>query len=95
MTSWAAQRAPTHWFCAIQDSYTVSEQLLYASPHAADFGYNLNYIRNSVNAVVDIYDGAVLLYVKNPEDPVLAAYGRAFALKDLNQLSVDLNAHRR
>jgi uncharacterized protein len=81
----------------IQDAYTVSEQFPYANPHATGFGSNLNYIRNSVKVVLDMYDGTVLFYVMDPKDPVLAAYRRAFpgVFKDLDQLSVDLKAHLR
>jgi hypothetical protein len=33
----------------------------------------LNYIRNSVKVVVDMYDGTVRFYVMDPDDPVLVA----------------------
>jgi uncharacterized membrane protein (UPF0182 family) len=81
----------------IQDAYTVSDHFPYASPHGAAFTQALNYIRNSVKVVVDMYDGTVRFYVMDPDDPVLAAYRRAFpgAFKDLSQLSPDLKAHLR
>jgi uncharacterized membrane protein (UPF0182 family) len=81
----------------IQDAYTASDQFPYADPHRAGFGDNLNYIRNSVKVVVDMYDGTVQFYVMDPEDPVLAVYRRAFpgVFKDLDQLSPDLKAHLR
>jgi uncharacterized membrane protein (UPF0182 family) len=62
-----------------------------------EFGDGLNYIRNSVKAVVNMYDGAVSFYVMDPEDPVLAVYRRAFpdVFKDLNELSADLKLHLR
>jgi uncharacterized protein len=37
-----------------------------------------NYIRNSVKAVVDAYDGTVTLYVVEPDDPVIQAWQRVF-----------------
>ncbi len=37
-----------------------------------------NYVRNSVKAVVDAYDGSVTLYVVDPTDPIVRAYQRAF-----------------
>ena len=81
----------------IQDAYTVSDHFPYSSPHAAAFEQGLNYIRNSVKVVVDMYDGTVRFYVMDPNDPVLAVYRRAFpgVFKDLNQLSADLKAHLR
>jgi uncharacterized membrane protein (UPF0182 family) len=38
----------------------------------------LNYIRNSVKAVVNAYTGAVTLYAWDPQDPVLQTWMRAF-----------------
>jgi uncharacterized protein len=37
-----------------------------------------NYIRNSVKAVVDAYDGTVTLYVVDPQDPMIQVWARAF-----------------
>ncbi len=81
----------------IQDAYTVSDHFPYASPYRTGFGDNLNYIRNSVKVVVDMYDGTVLFYVMDPKDPVLAVYRRAFpgVFKDLDHLSADLKNHLR
>jgi uncharacterized membrane protein (UPF0182 family) len=57
----------------------------------------LNYVRNSVKVVVDMYDGDVSFYVMDPKDPILAVYRRAFpgVFKNLDQLSPDLKAHLR
>jgi hypothetical protein len=81
----------------IQDAYTVSDHFPYSSPHSAAFEQGLNYIRNSVKVVVDMYNGTVQFYVMDPNDPVLAVYRRAFpgVFMDLNQLSPDLKAHLR
>ena len=81
----------------IQDAYTDSNQFPYADPHGAGFGESLNYIRNSVKAVVDMYDGTVSFYVMDPKDPVLAVYRLAFPglFKGLDQLSADLQKHLR
>ena len=81
----------------IQDAYTVSDHFPYSSPQAAPSDQGLNYIRNSVKAVVDMYDGTVRFYVMDPNDPVLAVYRSAFpgVFSDLSQLSPDLKAHLR
>ena len=81
----------------IQDAYTVSDHFPYSTPHAANFQEGLNYIRNSVKVVVDMYDGTVEFYVMDPNDPILAVYRDAFpgVFHDLNQLSPDLKAHLR
>ena len=57
----------------------------------------LNYVRNSVKAVVDMYDGTVRFYVMDPNDPVLAVYRQAFpgVFNDLSELSADLKKHLR
>jgi hypothetical protein len=81
----------------IQDAYTVSDHFPYSSPYAAGFEEGLNYIRNSVKVIVDMYDGTVRFYVMDPNDPVLAVYRHAFpgVFLDLNQLSADLKTHLR
>jgi uncharacterized membrane protein (UPF0182 family) len=81
----------------IQDAYTTSDQFPYADPHPAGFAANVNYIRNSVKIVADMYDGSVQFYAMDPKDPILAAYSLAFpgVFKDLASLSPDLKAHLR
>jgi uncharacterized membrane protein (UPF0182 family) len=81
----------------IQDAYTVSDHFPYSTPHGSAFEEVLNYIRNSVKVVVDMYNGTVAFYVMDPKDPVLAVYQRAFpgVFKDLQQLSPDLRTHLR
>lgn len=56
-----------------------------------------NYIRNSVKAVVDAYDGTVELYARDTEDPVLQAWQRAFpdVFSPLDEASEELQAHFR
>jgi uncharacterized membrane protein (UPF0182 family) len=58
---------------------------------------SLNYIRNSVKAVVDATNGTVDLYAWEPEDPILQAYSKAFPgiLKPKSAISADLMAHLR
>ena len=81
----------------IQDAYTTSSGFPYAQPHQAGAGGSLNYLRNSVKVVVNMYDGSVQFYVMDTKDPILAAYGRAFpgVFQSLSQLSPDLKAHLR
>ena len=81
----------------IQDAYTTSDHFPYSQPQTSGSAAGINYIRNSVKAVVDMYDGTVSFYVMDPNDPVLAAYRRAFpgVFKDLAGLSADLKSHLR
>jgi len=80
----------------IQDAYTVSDRFPYSTPYKEAFN-RLNYIRNSVKAVVDVYNGTVQFYVMDPQDPILALYRRAFpgAFKDLADMPADLKKHLR
>jgi uncharacterized membrane protein (UPF0182 family) len=77
----------------IIDGYTVSNRYPYSEP-TGGLG---NYIRNSVKAVVDAYDGTVSFYLSNPEDPVILAYAKIFPglLKLLDAMPESLRAHIR
>jgi uncharacterized membrane protein (UPF0182 family) len=57
----------------------------------------VNYIRNSVKATVDAYDGSVTLYAWDPQDPVLQAWAEIFptSLRPLDEISGDLMSHIR
>jgi uncharacterized membrane protein (UPF0182 family) len=81
----------------IQDAYTTSTHFPYSNPRTANFESGLNYIRNSVKVIVDMYDGTVSFYIMDPQDPVLNVYRQAFpgVFKDLSQLSPDLKSHLR
>lgn len=58
---------------------------------------DINYIRNSVKAVVDAYDGSVRLYAWDEHDPVLATYSKVFpgTVLPRSDISPDLMAHLR
>lgn len=57
----------------------------------------VNYMRNSVKATVDAYDGTVTLYRWDEGDPVAAAWDRAMPglLRPKTEISGDLMAHLR
>ncbi len=57
----------------------------------------LNYVRNSVKAVVDAYDGSVSFYVFDDEDPLIAVYRRIFPslFKDGSTMPPALRKHVR
>ncbi len=80
----------------IQDAYTVSDRYPYSEPYGASWA-RINYVRNSVKAVVDVYDGSVTFYAMDPNDPVLKVYRRAWpgVFKNLDELSPDLKKHLR
>ena len=58
---------------------------------------NANYIRNSVKATVDAYDGSVDLYVWDQSDPVIKAWEKIFPdqYHQLSEISGDLMSHMR
>jgi uncharacterized membrane protein (UPF0182 family) len=58
---------------------------------------NINYIRNSVKATVDAYDGTVSLYQWDEKDPVLATWSKAFpgTIQPKNKISKSLLEHIR
>ncbi|MEH3032888.1 MAG: UPF0182 family protein [Aeromicrobium erythreum] len=57
----------------------------------------VNYMRNSVKAVVDAYDGTVKLYQWDTKDPVLKAWMKVFpgVVEKKAAISEDLKAHLR
>jgi uncharacterized membrane protein (UPF0182 family) len=60
-------------------------------------GRSFNYVRNSVKAVVDAYDGTITLYVVDDTDPLIKAYRKAFPdlFTDGDQVPADLRGHFR
>jgi uncharacterized membrane protein (UPF0182 family) len=88
----------------ILDAYTTTSRYPYAQrvetgqlPPDSGLDHTFNYVRNSVKAVVDAYDGTVDFYVMPVEDPIIEAYRDAFPrlFKDLDDMPDDLRAHLR
>lgn len=79
------------------DGYLTSNSHPYSrSTYVRDFG-SFNYIRNSVKATVDAYNGAVKLYVFDPSDPLIQAYRNLFPhlFASPESMPADLRAHTR
>jgi uncharacterized membrane protein (UPF0182 family) len=57
----------------------------------------VNYIRNSVKATVDAYDGTVTLYQFDPTDPVLQTWQKIYpgVIKPASDISPELRSHFR
>ncbi|MGI8562547.1 MAG: UPF0182 family membrane protein [Candidatus Dormibacter sp.] len=83
----------------IQDAYVSADGYPYAQPVplTVDQAGGHNYVRNSVKAVVDAYEGTVDFYISDSHDPIIAAYSRAFPnlMKPLSAMPTDLQAHLR
>jgi uncharacterized membrane protein (UPF0182 family) len=76
----------------VLDGYTRSRFYPYSTPMGG-----INYIRNSVKATVDAYDGTVRFYAVDPGEPVLRAYTRAFPgfFRPLDEMPGEVRAHLR
>lgn len=65
----------------IQDCYTATADYPYSEPVLIGTGRGrsrINYIRNSVKATVDAYDGTMTFYVMNENDPLIETWRKIF-----------------
>jgi uncharacterized membrane protein (UPF0182 family) len=81
----------------IVDGYTTSNAHPYSRGLMLAGAGPVNYIRNSVKATIDAYDGTVRLYAFDAQDPILAAYRRLFPrlVQDAAAMPADLRPHTR
>ena len=77
---------------ATTNSLTTSAAAVASLPNKT-----VNYIRNSIKATVDAYDGTVTLYKWDEKDPVVDTWAKAFpgTLKAKSDMSADLLSHIR
>ncbi|MDD9152554.1 UPF0182 family protein [Plantibacter flavus] len=75
-------------------SDTISDSVTPAQNYALD---DVNYIRNSVKATVNAYDGKVTLYSWDDQDPILKTWQKVFpsTVKPMSDMSGDLMSHVR
>jgi uncharacterized membrane protein (UPF0182 family) len=66
-------------------------------PDGSGLAGSFNYVRNSVKAVVDTYDGTVTFYIVDSTDPIIKAYAKAFPhlFTPESKIPADLRAHFR
>ena len=79
----------------VVEGYTHSSTLAYSasvSPEDPD-----RYLRNSVKAVVDAYNGSVRFFISEPEDPIVKAWNRAFPdlMEPMQAMPKFVRDHRR
>ena len=88
----------------IIDMYTVSDKYPYAQPadtrrinENSGLPMNFNYLRNSVKAVVNAYDGTMNFYVVDSKDPIIQSYQDIFPdlFSSESDMSNDLLDHIR
>ena len=77
----------------IQDAYTTTDRY----PYSERLGDDLNYIRNSVKALIDAYNGDVTFYVTDPEDALIRTYQTIFPelFVSADQMPESLRVHLR
>jgi uncharacterized membrane protein (UPF0182 family) len=80
----------------MMDGFTTSDSYPYSRHYRLDRAA-INYMRNSVKAVIDAYDGSVTFYVFDDEDPLIAAYRGIFPalFKDASTMPPTLRSHVR
>ncbi len=88
----------------VADGYTTTDRYPYSQrapvaelPQASGLRHRLNYVRNSVKAVVDAFSGEVTFYVADPDDPLVRAYQGAFSglFTPMAQMPASLVEHMR
>ncbi|HEX7095455.1 MAG TPA: UPF0182 family protein, partial [Acidimicrobiales bacterium] len=64
------------------DGFTTTDRYPYSQRSTGGGGSlagdDINYVRTSVKAVVDAYEGSITLYVMPTDDPIIKAYQKAF-----------------
>ncbi len=80
----------------ILDGYTTSDSHPFSRQIEAYDG-TINYMRNSVKATIDAYDGETHIYVFDPADPVIESYRTLFPslYEDAARMPASLRAHTR
>jgi uncharacterized membrane protein (UPF0182 family) len=78
----------------IIDGLTSTDTYPYSEP-STDGGPN--YVRNSVKAVIDAYEGTVSFYVADSHDPIMAMYQRLFpgVFQPIDKMPSDVRQHVR
>ena len=78
----------------IIDAYTTSSNYPYSRPYTTG---GPNYVRNSVKAVVEAYNGTVDFYIVDPADPIIQVWQKVFPglFKPSNIIDPDLKSHFR
>ncbi|WP_352420901.1 UPF0182 family protein [Proteiniborus sp.] len=78
----------------IIDGYTTSDRYPYSQPYNQT---GVNYVRNSVKAVVDAYNGNTKFYVVDEKDPLIMTYSKVFEdlFTSIDQMPNGLREHIR
>jgi len=86
-------------YAYIVDGYTSSANYPYSAAYQGSIGNfrDRNYLRNSVKAVVDAYNGSVTFYVFGTDDPIIKAYRKMLPalFRDRSEMPENLRRHIR
>ena len=76
----------------IQDAYTITGNY----PYSHKYG-GINYIRNAVKVVVDAYNGDVIYYMTDIDDPLMDTYAKIFPnqFMSIEDMPIELKKHIR
>ncbi len=86
------------------DAYTTTDRYPYGQvadrdrlSSASGLNHDFNYVRNSVKVAIDAYHGDMTFYRVDPDDPISAAYAKAFPelFAGPEEISDELRAHFR
>jgi uncharacterized protein len=83
----------------VLDGFTTTSRYPYSQSTNGEGGLDgsFNYVRNSVKATVDAYNGTVKFYVIDRKDPIIRSYRKAFPdlFTDFSKMPAGLRAHLR
>jgi uncharacterized membrane protein (UPF0182 family) len=87
----------------IYDAYTMTDDYPYSQsihpqePIGSGLDTDFNYVRNSVKATIDAYDGTIKFFVVDPKDPIIRTYRKAFPqlFSDVSEMPPGLREHWR
>ena len=86
-------------YAYVIDGYTSSENYPYSEAYGGSVAAfrGRNYLRNSVKAVVDAYNGSATFYVFAPDDPLINAYRKMLPglFRDRGAMPANLQRHIR
>jgi uncharacterized membrane protein (UPF0182 family) len=86
----------------IVDAYTISDRYPYSEPVAISGSDSsefrrINYVRNSVKATVDAYDGDMHFYIADESDPLIQTWSAIFPglFSSMGEMPADMREHLR
>ena len=80
----------------IYDAYTKSSNYPYSQPQSLN-EESVNYIRNAVKIVIDAYEGSIVFYQVDTDDPIIQTYAKIFPnlFQPLAKMPKNLLSHLR